>query len=59
MAEKRIVRPPADDQWKVQVSRVLAKLVGGVPEDSTAASVDDLRADFNELLALLRGLTAR
>jgi hypothetical protein len=56
---KEILRPPSDDEFKRQVARVVNKLVGGVPADSTAATVVDLRTDFNALLALLRGLDGR
>jgi len=56
---KEILRPPADDEFKRQVSRVVNKLVGGVPADSTASTVADLRTDFNALLAVLRGLNGR
>lgn len=56
---KEILRPPKDDEWKRQASKVINKLVGGVPADSTATTVADLKTDFNALLALLRGLTGR
>ena len=56
---KEVIRPPADDEWKRQASAVINKLVGGIPADSAAADVATLKADFNELLALLRGLDTR
>ena len=35
------------------------KLVGAIPADSTAVNVPEIVADFNELLALLRGLNSK
>lgn len=59
MTVKRVLRPPANDEWKRQVSALINKMVGGVPEDSTATDTAGIVADFNELLALLRGLNTR
>lgn len=54
----RRIEPPMDrdprthqGRWQEQVCDLLNK---EIPADSTATTVDDLRTDFNALLAILR-----
>jgi hypothetical protein len=56
---KEVLRPPAGDEFKRQVARLLNKLVGNTPADSTAVDVAGIVADFNALLAVLRGLDGK
>jgi hypothetical protein len=59
MSEKKVLRPPVNDEWKRQASNLINKLVGNIPSDSTAATVSDLKDDLNALLAVLRGLDGK
>lgn len=59
MAAKIVLKAPADDEFKRQVAAMFNKLIGNVPDDSTASDVAGVVADLNELLAMLRGLNPR
>lgn len=45
--------------WAEQISRVINNLVSNIPSDSTAVDVAGIVSDFNDLLAVLRGLSVR
>lgn len=46
-------------RWAEQASRVINNLVSNIPADSTASDVAGIVADFNALLAILRGLDVK
>lgn len=73
MGYKELLRPPlktpvqkfqdmaaaidALRKWAEQVSVVINNLVGSVPDDSTAVDVAGIVSDFNDLLAVIKGLS--
>ena len=59
MTTKIVLRPPADDEWKRQVSALFNKMISNIPADSTASDVAGVVSDLNDLLAVLRGLTTK
>lgn len=46
-------------KWAEQVTNVINNLVANTPDDSTASDVAGIVSDFNDLLAVLRGLSTR
>jgi hypothetical protein len=59
MAEKKVIQAPPDDKWKMQASNLFNKMIGNIPDDSTAVDVAGVVADLNELLGVLRGLNTK
>jgi hypothetical protein len=59
MTAKRVIIAKPDDEFGRQVAALLGKLVGNTPADSTASDVAGIVADFNALLAVLRGLDGK
>jgi len=62
--EKKVINPIQSKEQQVTIysqqnANLWNKLVGSIPADSTAANVAELVTVFNELLAILRGLTTK
>jgi len=62
--EKKVINPIQSKEQQVTIysqqnANLWNKLVGAIPADSTAVNVPEIVADFNELLALLRGLNSK
>jgi len=64
MAEKKVLSPNADTEqgrreYSKQNAALWNKLIGNCPADSTAVDVAGIVADYNALLAIIRGLTTK
>jgi len=62
--EKKVINPIQSKEQQVTIysqqnANLWNKLVGAIPADSTAANVAELVTVFNELLAVIRGLTTK